>query len=211
MVFGRRVKPDWRQRLRGFIWPKSGLKRSTRYIIKRVSRLNASPHAIAAGFAAGAAASFTPFLGFHFLLGFAIAWVARGSFIASAFGTAVGNPLTFPFIFAATWETGHTILGLLGGAPAAVAHVAEDGETHGQALIEQGFFSSGLDTLWPAIKTMTIGSLPLGLLAFGAFYILMRCVVSAFQKSRRARRAHKAASRLARQHAAPRNGLPADA
>lgn len=214
MVFGRRVKPSYGERVRGLLWPRSGLKRSARYIVKRVSRLNASPHAIAAGFAAGAAASFTPFLGFHFLIGFAVAWLARGSLVAAAFGTAVGNPLTFPLIFAATWETGHWMLGLFHPAQ---PHVT-DAAAHGQALIEQGFFATGFDTLWPVVKTMSMGAVPLGIVAFCVFYVTMRCLVTAFQRSRKARRAHREAARAARiaaavsnrQEKAPR-GLIADA
>ncbi|MEK9660937.1 MAG: DUF2062 domain-containing protein [Alphaproteobacteria bacterium] len=210
MVFGRRVKPSYGERVRGFIWPRSGLKRSSRYIVKRVSRLNATPHAIAAGFAAGAAASFTPFLGFHFLLGFAIAWMVRGSFVAAAFGTVVGNPLTFPLIFAATWETGHWMLGLVQPTRPHLANAA----AHGQAVIEQGFFSSGLDTLWPVVKTMTVGALPLGIVAFCIFYVLTRSLVSAFKRTRKARQAHRRAARAAvvrsTKEKAPR-GLIADA
>jgi len=199
MVFGRRVKPRIQQRVRAFLWPKTGLKRSTRYILKRVSRLNATPHAIAAGFAAGAAASFTPFLGFHFIIGFALAWLARGSMVAAAFGTAVGNPLTFPLIFAGTWETGQYLLGLF----AVAAPPAAEAAAHGQAVLEGGFFAVGFQTLWPVVKTMTIGAIPLGLVAFAVFYLLMRSVVTAFQHTRRTRRAHKAAARLARKASAP--------
>lgn len=196
MVFGRRVKPSYGQRVRAFLWPKSGLKRSTRYIVKRVSRLNATPHAIAAGFAAGAAASFTPFIGFHFLLGFALAWSARGSLLASAFGTAVGNPLTFPLIFAATYETGHWVLGLFRPVQAHIGHV-DDAAEQGQVLIDQGFFAVGLDSLWPVIKTMCVGAVPLGIVAFCAFYLVTRSAVSAFQRTRKARRAHRKAARAA--------------
>lgn len=207
MVFGRRVKPGFWQRMRSFVWPQGGLKRSTRYIFKRVSRLNATPHAIAIGFAAGAAASFTPFLGLHFLIAFAVAWMARGSLLAAAFGTAIGNPLTFPFIFAATWETGHGILRWVG---LATPH-AGDGAEHGQAILEQSFFSAGFDKLWPAVKTMSVGAVPLGLVVFAIAYVAIRYLVTAFQRSRRARRAHKAAARLARKSDKPPTGLPADA
>lgn len=207
MVFGRRVKPDWRQRVRAFLWPKGGLKRSARYIVKRVSRLNASPHAIAIGFAAGAAASFTPFIGFHFLIALGLAWLARGSLLASAFGTAIGNPLTFPLIFAATWETGQHILRLLGLNSQSASHTIDQG----QAIIDRGFFSASFDALWPVLKPMCVGAVPLSLIAFGVFYVLMRTLVSAFQRTRRIRRAHKAAARLARKAPKPPTGLAADA
>ena len=57
---------------------------------------------VAAGVAAGAFTSFTPFMGLHFLFAALFAWAIRGNLLASALGTFVGNPLTFPFIWAAT-------------------------------------------------------------------------------------------------------------
>src|SRR5690606_12123881 len=83
-----------------------------RYVAKRVLRLSASPHAIAAGFAAGVFASITPFVGLHFFLAGVIAWVTGGNLVASALGTAFGNPITFPLIWAGTYRLGRWILGL---------------------------------------------------------------------------------------------------
>ncbi len=78
---------------------------------KRILRITASPHAIAAGVAAGVFTSFTPFMGLHFLVAFVLAFVLRGNMIASALGTFFGNPLSFPLIWAATFSTGNFVLG----------------------------------------------------------------------------------------------------
>ncbi len=202
MILGRRIKPGWRRRVRMFFWPESGPKRAAKYLLKRISRLDASPHAIAAGFAAGAAVSFTPFIGFHFLIGFALAWVVRGNLLASALGTAVGNPLTFPFIFASTYETGRFILGLVETPAAAdVGH-------NGHAVIARGFFSGGFAELWPVVKTMTVGAIPLGLVAFVALYLLVRSAATGFQHARRARRVRRAAKQSAGAPASTRVGQP---
>ncbi len=77
----------------------------------RIARIDGTPYAIAAGFASGASISFTPFVGFHFIIAGIIAWIIRGNILTSAIGTAVGNPWTFPFIWAVTYNLGVYILG----------------------------------------------------------------------------------------------------
>ena len=68
MLFDRRVKPTFLEKARNMLWPRSGLRRSTRYLTHHVKRMPGSPYAIAAGFACGASVSMLPFPGFHFLL-----------------------------------------------------------------------------------------------------------------------------------------------
>ena len=109
-MFRRRVQLHPIERLRELVWPRLGWKRAFQYGWRRVWRLGGTPHAVALGVSAGAFASFTPFIGFHFAIGFAIAWVLRGNLIASAFGTFVGNPLTFPIIWLATYDLGYWLL-----------------------------------------------------------------------------------------------------
>lgn len=77
----------------------------------RIARIDGTPYAIAAGFASGASISFTPFVGLHFILAAIIAWIIRGNILTSAIGTALGNPWTFPFIWAVTYQLGIYILG----------------------------------------------------------------------------------------------------
>ena len=50
------------------LWPRRGWTRMALYIQHRLGRLPGTPYRIAAGFACGAAISFTPFLGLHFVL-----------------------------------------------------------------------------------------------------------------------------------------------
>ena len=77
----------------------------------RIARIDGTPYAIASGFACGAAVSFTPFVGLHFIIAGIIAWIVRGNIFTSAIGTAMGNPWTFPFIWAVTYNLGIKILG----------------------------------------------------------------------------------------------------
>ncbi len=81
MLFRRRKKATWPDRLREFFWPRKGLTRPARYLAKRILRLSASPHAVAAGVAAGTFSAFTPLLGFHVILALALAYLFAGNLL----------------------------------------------------------------------------------------------------------------------------------
>lgn len=176
MLFRRRNKPTRVERMRVAVWPRHSWSRSTRYFGKRVLRLTATPHAIALGFASGAFASCTPLVGFHFLTAFALAYILRGNLIASALGTSVGNPLTFPFIWAFTFKIGQWILH--GRAP----H-ADPQEVHQK--FQNGLFEKSLDSLWPMLKPMLIGGIPLGLVIGTVSYLIVYKSVEVYQRRRR--------------------------
>lgn len=171
MLFKRRSETTWWEKTRVALWPRRNHARSTRYVVKRVLRIRATPHAIAAGVAAGVFASFTPLMGFHFVVAFGLAFLLRGSFIAAAFGTAMGNPLTFPAIWASTHALGSTILG---------------GAVNASALgFMATFESQGLLAVWePFIKPMLIGCLPIGTVVAITIYTFSRFAVTTFQKRR---------------------------
>ncbi len=82
------------------------LKRTSIYYFLRLARLEASIYSISAGFACGSMVSFTPFIGFHFILALVLAFVIRGNILASMIGTVVGNPFTFPFIWVTIYNIG---------------------------------------------------------------------------------------------------------
>lgn len=180
MILGRREKPGLSARVRETVWPRSGPRRASTYIYKRILRLRATPHGIAAGFAAGAMASFTPFIGFHFILGFCFAWLARGSLIAAALGTAIGNPLTFPLIWTTTYKLGSWILGR------SAEGIADDG-TAGRVLSPEAV----VDGLVP----MVLGGLILGSICAAIVYFPLRMAVHAYQSRRQAKLMAQAAAR----------------
>ncbi|QFT32914.1 DUF2062 domain-containing protein [Roseibium porphyridii] len=176
MLFRRRQIPTRIERLRVAVWPRNSWSRSTKYFGKRVLRLTATPHAIAIGFAAGAFASCTPLVGFHFLTAFGLAWVLRGNLIAAALGTSIGNPITFPFIWAFTFKIGQWILH--GRAPKAdPAHVHQQ--------FQHGLFEKSLDSLWPMLKPMFIGGVPLGLVIGSVSYVIVYKSVEVYQRRRK--------------------------
>lgn len=110
-MFRRRKKQSFLIKVREFLWPSAGWRRAGHYMKHRLARIDGTPYAIAAGFASGAAVSFTPFVGLHFIFAAIIAWIVRGNILTSAIGTAVGNPWTFPFIWAASYNVGINLLG----------------------------------------------------------------------------------------------------
>ena len=75
MILKRRETVGLWRRVRNFFWPEIGFNRAAKYMSHKVNRISGSPHAIALGFAAGAFASFTPAVGFHFVLAALIAWI----------------------------------------------------------------------------------------------------------------------------------------
>ncbi|MBA5776640.1 DUF2062 domain-containing protein [Stappia sp. F7233] len=182
MLFRRRQKPTHLERLRVAVWPRHSFARSARYFSKRVLRLTASPNAIALGFAAGAFASITPFIGLHFVLSFVVAFFIGGNMLAAALGTVVGNPLTFPFIWASTYKLGSLIL------EGKARHLESNSLRHqlGENLLEKS-----LDTIWPLLKPMLVGAVPIGLVVGALFYFIVYFSVSAYQNGRRERLARR--------------------
>ena len=95
-MFRRRHSQSFVSRIRSVVWPERGFRRLFAYLLQRIARMPGSPLSIAIGVACGVSVSFTPFIGFHFLLGAFLAYLLRGNILASAIGTIVGNPWTFP-------------------------------------------------------------------------------------------------------------------
>ena len=113
-MFRRRTPLSLLQQLRAFIWPKRGFSRVVRYLTRRIMRMPGTPYSIACGVACGAAISFTPFIGFHIILACAICVALGGNVIAALFGSAIGNPLTFPMFLVSANKVGKVILTYLG-------------------------------------------------------------------------------------------------
>jgi uncharacterized protein (DUF2062 family) len=168
-MFKTAQKASLRRRITGFFWPRRGFRRAWTFLLLRLSRLKSCPHRISIGFAAGAFASFLPLVGFHFLIAAALAVILRGSLIASAIGTVVGNPITFPLIWFATYKLGT----LLTGQPSlhSPGDVAPLAELHGSFSMDSisAFWQALGSALWP----MFVGAMPLGLLCASACYALV--------------------------------------
>lgn len=94
-----------------FFWPQKGFMRGWIYLMLRILRIRSSDYSLAAGIASGVAVSFTPLIGFHFVLAGVLAWLVRGNMLMAMIGTVVGNPWTFPLIWVVIHSVGIWILG----------------------------------------------------------------------------------------------------
>ncbi len=184
------------EKLRIWLWPRRSWFRSTQYVQKRILRITASPHAIAAGVAAGVFTSFTPFMGLHFIVALVLAFILRGNMIASALGTFFGNPLSFPIIWAATFSTGNFLLG---------NSAAQAGELAiGQAMRDilsacwngdMSLAMAGLSEIWtPLLYPMLVGGSVLGLLFAVPAYFITKRGTMIFRERRRNRLISKASA-----------------
>ncbi|MCP5371640.1 MAG: DUF2062 domain-containing protein [Hyphomicrobiales bacterium] len=155
------------------------------YMFHRLARLPGTAYSIAGGFACGAAISFTPFVGLHFILGGLWAWATRANIIASAIGTAVGNPWTFPFIWIWIYKLG---LWMGAGDPAAgdldFARLFSD-MVHATLNLDFAFL---YDVVWPVWWPMFVGSLPTAVVAWFVFYWPLKVAVGTYQRRRLQRR-----------------------
>jgi uncharacterized protein len=171
MLFRRREAESLLERMRVHLWPRRSWTRSSRYVVYRLRRLSDTPHAVALGFAIGVFTAATPFLGTHMVMAVLLAWVIGGSVVAALLGTFLGNPLTYPVLWYSTYAVGNLMLG---------------GEGTKQPIdLSGGIFQSSLDQLWPLLKPMTLGSVPVGLALAALSYVFVRPMVEAYKHRRR--------------------------
>ena len=194
MLFRRRRASSISERIRLMLWPRKNWRRSIRYTLLRLKRLPSSPYRIAVGSAAGIFAICTPFLGGQLIMAAIMAWILRGSILASFLISFVGNPITYPIIWFATYNLGAVLLGNtaslrlvdLQGRIAAVGDAIANGSPHAAVL--------AVESLWPVVKPMAVGALPIGAVAAGAAYISVYRLVSVSRAAhqRRKRNLHTA-------------------
>jgi uncharacterized protein (DUF2062 family) len=125
-------------------------------------RISASPHAIAAGAAAGIFVAFSPFFGLHYVIAATLSFLLGGSILASAAVTTLANPLTLPMFWAASYEVGDFVLG---------THL----HFSAKALIEQHSWAA----LSPFLPPLVLGSVVLGGGLALAVYFPVRSFVAA--------------------------------
>jgi len=201
-MFRRRKPLSVLKQLRAVIWPQRGFRRLFSYLFQRIIRLPGTPASIASGFASGIAASFTPFLGLHFILAGALALLFRGNVLASTIGTFFGNPWTFVLIWLADYEVGLWFIHAFGyGADLHVLSIDELGVIIGNAM---RFVSFSGTISWADVSRdieqmfmpMLIGGAVLGLIAWVISFLLTLWAVKGW-RLHRAKRLLKVAQRAA--------------
>ena len=168
-MFLRRERRSLKRKLREALWPSMGFARTLRYYRHRMGRLPGTPNAIASGFATGVAISFTPFVGFHLLLGAVLCWALRMSMIGMVLGTVFGgNPWTFPLIWIGTYHVGGAMLGAEKGVTLPPDH-----------LSFATLMKNPVELLWP----MTVGSLPFFILSWMIVFFAARRLLISYRKA----------------------------
>ena len=166
--------------------PGQRLAKLSKYYWRRMLRVRATPHEVALGCAVGVFVACTPFLGIQMLLAGAIALLLRVSVPAALLGTFVGNPLSWPAIWSASYLAGAW---MLGHDPASAAdHLAASATVLSTQLAgpNQPSLDVAMVNLSPILQPLVLGGLLIGLLAALASYYPTRRAVRLFQRRRRA-------------------------
>lgn len=137
--------------------------RTLRYGARRLARLRATPHAIALGAAIGVFISFTPIIGFRFLVSAGAAALARASVVASLVGANFGNPLVYPGLAGLCYWIGCLVVG--------------DDPMGAMALFEATTMHDAMVAAQAVLVQLSIGIAVLGGLTAGLTYVLVRPAV----------------------------------
>ena len=114
----------------------------------------------------------------------------RANIIASAIGTAVGNPWTFPFIWVWIYKLGTWMWAAEHVHPVDKLDFAASFGHLVQGLINMDFRYLG-HTAWPIFGPMLFGSIPTAIFVWLAFYFALKPAILSYQVQRRARRMRK--------------------
>ena len=199
-MFKRRDQLSWPVRLRGAVWPRMGWGRVVSYYWHRLQRIPGTPSSVAAGFAAGMAASMTPAIGTHTVVAVGLAYALRGSLLASVIGTLVINPWTAAPVWFSTYYAGAFILGWDQYGHAGVSEFLDMFVGLSQAVMQRDFglfVTKVVPIFWP----MMVGSLPISVIVGFGSYLGLEPILRRFQS----RRTLKKDQRAARQESAAKD------
>ena len=135
------------------------LKRASLFYFLKLIRVKDSKDKLAVGFACGSMVSFSPFIGFHFLLAVIFAYILRGNMVASLIGTFVGNPFTFPFIWIFIYKVGNIFF--------------KNDQNFSLELTFQSLLNQGYDILIPMMIGSLIVSIPIWFISYFTVKFLM--------------------------------------
>lgn len=200
MVFRRRNKRSWPDRLKALVYPQGGWLRAAYYVWHRLTRLPDPPHRIARGIFAGVFISFTPLFGLHFFASALLAFLMRGNMVAAIFATFFGNPITFPLIAVSSVQLGHWILGT--GIDAVPARLILSAFTNAGGEIWMNIVAIFTDTptQWAQLrhfyfglfKPYLVGGIGPGLIAATLCYYISLPIILGYQKLRQKKRRERA-------------------
>lgn len=182
-MFKRRDQLSITNRLRDAVWPRMGWGRVVSYYWHRLQRIPGTPSSVAAGFAAGMAASMTPAVGTHTIVALGLAYALRGSLLASVIGTLVVNPWTAAPVWFSTYYAGAFILGWAEYGQAGVSEFLDMFVGLSQSVMQRDiglFVTKVVPIFWP----MLVGSLPIAVIVGFGSYIGLEPILRKFQSRR---------------------------
>ena len=184
-----------------------GITRAIEYVGIRLKRIPDTPHKISLGMSCGIFASFTPLFGLHFLIAGLLSYVLRANVLASLIGTFIGNPITFPIITVFNLKLGEWILGSNEYSSGDGGKIFE-GFLDFIFLIYKSLFTEGLigensvprmnEFLYGVFIPYSLGGLILGISIAIISYLLLRPLVSTYQKKRDSLKARRLKKKLMR-------------
>lgn len=177
--------------------------RAYNYVRLRLHRLPGTPESIARGIWAGVFITFTPLFGLHFVFAALLAFLMRGSIIASLLATFFGNPLTYVPIAATSLGTGYFMLGMRrrdfpdGNLAQRIWEAGGDLWYNFKAIFTSADMKWGsLPAFWEEIFfPWMIGGIIPGIVAATIVYMMSLPVIRGYQARRDRRRAEKAAQK----------------
>lgn len=186
--------------IREYVYPSIGMRGYLRFLEIRIKRQADTTHRVSIGFAAGAFASFTPYIGLHIVISILVARVLRGNLLAAIIGTVIGNPATFPFIWSSSYRLGEFVLGR-SASPEILYDAFFARLTHGIGALFSSFFQFfisllqgdiNLDVLVvvyqeifvPLLLPMTVGGAIIGGVASFILYWLIRFNIENYRRIR---------------------------
>ncbi|WP_305041087.1 DUF2062 domain-containing protein [Geoalkalibacter sp.] len=149
------------------MWRRWGLIRQFKLNFIRLLRLQGSADEIAKGLALGVFIGLTPTFGVQMVIAVFMAILLRENKIAAAIGVWVTNPLTAPFIYALSYETGRLLLRM------ERVHLLQ--EFNFQALKNFG---------WDLFLPLTVGGVVLGIFSGALTYALTLRLIPLFKNWR---------------------------
>ena len=154
--------------------PKRSLRRRALKVLLRLMRRQESLERVAAAVALGVGVGLSPFIGFHFFLAIALAWMLRLNKLDTVLGSLVGNPWTLPPFYALGYRVGRAILGY------APAHVPQ---LKWQRILHHDFWVSFRGPgFGPRLASFLVGTTLLALLAALGTYLALRGVLMLFHR-----------------------------
>jgi uncharacterized protein (DUF2062 family) len=154
------------------LWPSMGLAALLRWAELRIKRSKGSTHYVAMGAAIGIFISFTPYLGTQVIAMFFLAYLFKASFVVAFIVSLIGNPWTFPFIFAWTYSLGQFLL-------------YQEIHRIDPAYLIENFSFENMSILWNEyLWPMTVGGIPSGIVFGALMYVVIYVHIESYRKAR---------------------------